>query len=100
MKAPLSGAIERIEAALRSALSARGEARRANAREALAGDSGSNVHLEAWLEAVAVELQSGRSAMVPDDMVDVIAQRMLADRGRSLGAHAQLDAVSARNLIR
>jgi hypothetical protein len=84
-------ALSRIEAALQAALGGSGEARPDLARAALGGG---DVHLEAWLEAVAAELGRG-GAIVPDDMVEAIAARMIANPDQSLGAHR---GIAGRNL--
>ena len=98
---PVSEALSRIEAALQAALGSEGRACGNRARQALGGDAADpDVHIEAWLEAVASELQSGVGALVPDEMVETIAERMLADPRRSIGAHAKISDGTIRNLAR
>ena len=99
--APVHDAIERIEAALQAALGADADVRPTVARKALV-QSGSqpDAQLEAWLEAVAAEIQSSSAALVPEEMVEAIAKRLLADRGRLLEAHGRISGPSVRNLVR
>ena len=98
---PLEEALSRIEAALQAGLGRRGAARPDLARKALLqGAAQADLHLDAWLEAVAAELDSAAAALVPEDMVEAIAARMLADPIRSLGAHAKIDEPVIRNLVR
>jgi hypothetical protein len=94
-------AIERIEAALQAALSTDGPARPRAARYALAGPNGKpDPHIEAWLEAVAAEIQSSSACLVPEAMADAIAARLLADRGRLLEAHGRICGHAVGNLVR
>lgn len=97
---PAHEAMERIEAALHAALGADAAARPEAARKALdhKGDQ-PDAQLEAWLEAVAAEMQSSSAVLVPDDMVDAIAERLLADRGRLLEAHGKISGEAIRNLV-
>lgn len=100
-KPPVKGAVSRIEAALQAALGGNGETRADRAREALRGGAADpDMHIEAWLEAVASELQSGAGVLVPEEMVDAIAERMMADPGGSLRAHGKIEGGSIRNLVR
>ena len=94
-------AVSRIEAALQAGLGGSGGKRPDLARQALAGTRPeTDVHLEAWLEAVAAELQSNAAVLVPEDMGEAIAARMTADPRRSIGAHAKIEDDIIRNLIR
>jgi hypothetical protein len=88
-------AISTIEAALRAALSDGGKLRPTLAREVLSGGV-ADPHLERWLESVAAELQNAGGALVPDDLVDLLARRMLAERRKSLEAHGAV----SRSLVR
>ena len=100
-KPPVREAVSRIEAALQAALCGNGEERADRARQALRGDAADrDVHIEAWLEAVAVELQFGAGALVPEEMVEAIAERMLADPGRSMRAHGKVEGASIQNIVR
>lgn len=94
-------ALSRIEAALQAGLAAaEGSARPDLARKVLASKSQPDEQLEAWLEAVAAELQSSSAALVPDDMVEAIAERMRSNRDQSLGAHGRIDGSVLRALVR
>jgi hypothetical protein len=94
-------AMERIEAALQAALSTDGAARPRAARYALAGPDGRpDAQIEAWLDAVAAEIQSSSACLVPSDMADAIAAHLLADRGRLLEAHGRISGHTVGNLIR
>lgn len=98
---PAHGAVERIEAALQAALSTDGPERPRAARYALAGPDGRlDAQIEAWLEAVAAEIQSSSACLVPEDMADAIAGRLLADRGRLLEAHGRISERSVENIVR
>ena len=98
---PAHEAMERIEAALQAALSTDGAARPRAARYALAGPDGQlDAQIEAWLEAVAAEIQSSSACLVPEDMADAIAGRLLADRGRLLDAHGRISERSVQNIVR
>lgn len=98
---PMHEAIERIEAALQAALRAEAEVRPQAARSALDGSGAQpDAQLEAWLEAVAAEIQSSSAVLVPEDMVEAIAERLLADRGRLLEAHGKISGESIQNLVR
>ena len=98
---PVHDAIERIEAALQAALSTDGAARPRAARYALAGPDGKpDAQIEAWLEAIAAEIQSSSACLVPEDMADAIAGRLLADRGRLLEAHGRICGHTVGNLVR
>jgi hypothetical protein len=100
-KPPVREALSRIEAALHAALCGNGRARADLARQALRGDAADrDPHIEAWLEAVASELQSGAGVLVPEDMVEAIAERMMADPLRSMRAHANIEGKNLQNLIR
>ncbi len=100
-KPPVREALSRIEAALQAALCGNGQDRADLARQALRGDAADrDVHIEAWLEAVAVELQFGAGALVPEDMVEAIAERMIADPRRSMLAHGKIEGGSIENLVR
>ena len=100
-KPPVREAVSRIEAALQAALCGNERDRADLARQALRGDSADrDVHLEAWLEAVACELQFGAGALVPEDMVEAIAERMMADPGRSVRAHGRIEGEAIQNLVR
>jgi hypothetical protein len=92
---PADDALTRIEAALQAGLGGSGEARPDLARAALGG---ADAQLEAWLEAVAAELNRG-GALVPEDMVEAIAGRMLANPGQSLGAHRRIEGRSLEELV-
>ena len=98
---PLMGeAVSRIEAALQAGLGA-GGTRPDLARRALADvPDEADLHIENWLEAVAAELQSSSAALVPDEMVEAIAERMMANPKKSLGAHAGIEGGAIRNLVR
>ena len=98
---PIDEAIERIEAALQAALGAEAGARPQVARSAL-DRSGvqPDAQLEAWLEAVAAEIQSSSAVLVPEDMIEAIAERLLADRGRLLEAHGKISGETIQNLVR
>ena len=98
--APVHEAIERIEAALQAALGADGAPRPEVARLALGRGAHPDAQLEAWLEAVAAEIRSSASALVPEDMVEAIAERLLVDRARLLEAHGRVSGPSVRNLVR
>ena len=98
--APVHEAIERIEAALHAALGADANVRPEVARKVLGRGAHPDAQIEAWLEAVAAEIQSSASALVPEDMVEAIAERLLADRGRLLEAHGRISGPSVRNLVR
>ena len=78
--------VSAIEAALQAGLGG-GIARPDLARRALVESD--CPELEAWLEAVARELEAG-SAVVPTDMVEAIAEKMLANRNQSLRAHRHI----------
>jgi len=94
-------AIERIEAALQAALSTDGPSRPRAARYALAGPDGKiDAQIEAWLDAVAAEIQSSSACLVPEDMADAIADRLLADSGRLLEAHGRISEQSFQNIVR
>ena len=94
-------ALSRIEAALQAALCGNGESRADLARQALRGDAADrDLHIEAWLEAVASELQSGVGVLVPEEMVEAIAERMMADPSRSMRAHGNIEGESIQNLVR
>lgn len=98
---PVGEAVSRIEAALQAALCGNGKERADRARQALRGDAADrDVHIEAWLEAVAVELQFGAGAVVPEEMVEAIAERMMADPSRSMRAHGKIEGGSIQNLVR
>jgi hypothetical protein len=98
---PATEALSRIEAALQAALHGDAGARGDRARQALRGDPADpDVHIEAWLEAVASELQSGAGALVPEEMVEAIAEKMLADPRRSIGAHGKIQGETIGNLVR
>ena len=97
---PMGDAVSRIEAALQAGLGA-GDARPDLARRALAGGpAAADLHLESWLEAVAAELQSNAAAIVPDEMVEAIAERMMANPEKSLGAHRKISGGLTRNVAR
>jgi len=97
---PMQAAVSRIEAALQAALGG-DDARPDLAREALRDrPPAPDEHLEAWLEAVAAELESAAAAAVPTDMLDAIAARMLADPESSLGAHGKIEGDILQNLVR
>lgn len=99
-KPPIDEAVSRIEAALQAGLGA-GSARPDLAREALVGaPSEADLHVEAWLEAVAAELRSSAAVLVSDDMAEAIAERMVANPGKSLEAHSKIDGETFRNLVR
>lgn len=89
--------VSAIEAALQAGLGG-GAARPDLARKALAG-AGSE-QLEAWLEAVARELGANASALVPEEMVEAIAEKMLADRGQSLRAHRLIQGRAVGALVK
>ena len=93
-------ALSRIEAALQAGLGADGSARPDLARRVLASKSKPDEQLEAWLEAVAAELQSSSVAVVPAEMVEAIAERMRSNRDQSLGAHGRIDGSKLRALVR
>ena len=98
---PVRETLARIEAALQAALCGNGKERADLARQALRGEAADrDVHVEAWLEAVALELQSGAGALVPEEMVEAIAERMMADPRRSMRAHGKIESGSIRNLFR
>ncbi len=87
---PSIEAISWIEAALQAALAIEGSARPVLAREALRNAGPPDLALEAWLEGVAAELQGASAVLVPDDMVDAIAARMLANRDQAVRAQANV----------
>ena len=98
---PAPQAIDRIEAALQAALSTKGPERPRAARYALAGPDGKiDSQIEAWLDAVAAEINSSSACLVPEDMADAIAGRLLADRGRLLEAHGRISERSVQNIVR
>jgi len=98
---PAHDAIERIEAALQVALSTDGATRPRAARYALAGPDGRlDAQIEAWLDAIAAEIQTSSACLVPEDMADAIADLLLADRGRLLEAHGRIDGEAVQNLVR
>lgn len=97
---PMGEALSRIEAALQAGLGAEGSARPDLARRALAGGPEPDEQLEAWLEAVAAELQSSKAALVPSDMVEAIAERMRLNRHQSLGAHGRIGCSALQALVR
>lgn len=100
-KPPVREAVSRIEAALQAALCGNEKERADLARQALRGDATDrDVHIEAWLEAVASELQFGAGALVPEEMVEAIAERMMADPRRSMRAHGKVEGGSIQNLVR
>ena len=88
-----------IEAALQAGLGASDGPRPDLARESLAETAPSDEPIEAWLEAVAAELQTNAAVLIPDDMVEAVAARIVADRGKSLRAHAGLREDSVRDLL-
>lgn len=92
-------ALSRIEAALQAGLGTDGSARPDLARKALAAGPEPDEQLEAWLEAVAAELQSSKAALVPADMVEAIAERMRSNRNQSLGAHRRIDGSALQALV-
>ena len=94
--APIREAVSRIEAALQAGLGG-GGARPDLARQALPV---SPEDVEAWLEAVAAELRSSASVLVSEELVGAIAERMMEDPKRSLGAHSKIDDDLIRNLTR
>ena len=99
-KPPIGEAVSRIEAALQAGLGA-GGARPDLARRALAGaPSEADLQIEAWLEAVAAELQSSAAVLIPEDMVEAVAERMMAEPGKSLNAHGKIEGGSFGNLVR
>ncbi len=99
-KPPIGEAVSRIEAALQAGLGA-GGARPDLARRALADvPDEADLHIERWLEAVAAELHSSSAVLVPDDMVEAIAERMIAEPKKSLGAHGKIEGGAIRNLVR
>lgn len=94
-------AVTRIEAALQAALGGNGQARADLARQALRGHAAEpDAHIEAWLEAVASELRSGVGAVVPEEMGDTIADRMMADPHQSMRAHGKIADGSIEDLVR
>ena len=98
---PVREALSRIEAALQAALCGNGQERADLARQALRGATADrDLQIEAWLEAVASELQFGAGALVPEDLVDAIAERMMADPRRSMRAHGKIEGGSIQNLVR
>lgn len=100
-KPPIGEAVSWIEAALQAGLGRSGRARPDLARQALAGAPEKPYdHLEAWLEAVAAELHSNSAALVPEDMVEAIAARLVADPKTSLGAHARIEGETIQKLVR
>jgi hypothetical protein len=98
-KPPIGDAVSRIEAALQAGLGG-GDTRPDLARQALAGSPGADLHMESWLEAVAAELRSSAAMLVPDELVEAVAERMMQDPQKSLGAHRRIDDGSIRNLTR
>jgi hypothetical protein len=98
-KAEPAEAVSWIEAALQAGLGADAGPRPDLAREALADTAPSDEPIEAWLEAVAAELQSNAAVLIPDDMVEAVAARIVAERGKSLRAHAGLREDSVRDLL-
>ena len=98
---PIDEAIDRIEAALQAALGAEAGLRPQVARSTLDRSGAQpDTQLEAWLEAVAAEIRSSSAVLVPEDMVEAIAGRLLADRGRLLEAHGKISGEAIQNLVR
>ena len=93
---PGVAAVSWLEAALQAGLGA--GPRPDLARQALQASAPPDTHLEAWLEAVATELSAG-AVLVPEDMVEAVAARMIADRGCSLRAHARVQGGAVRHLL-
>lgn len=83
-------AVSWIEAALQAALASEASARPARAREALRNAGPPDLALEAWLEGVAAELDGASAVLVPEDMIDAIAARMIANRAQAVQAQANL----------
>lgn len=95
-------AVSWIEAALQAGLGRKGRARPDLARAALrdaAADAGGE-QLESWLEAIAAELQNNSAPVVPEEMAEAIAARIIADRRLSLDAHKRIEGGTIRNLFR
>lgn len=92
-------AISSIEAALEAALGGGNGARPDLARQVLQGRA-PDPHVERWLESIAVELQASGSALVPVDIADLVAKRIVSDRRKSLDAHARIRRSTVRTLIR
>ncbi len=96
---PGGEAVSWLEAALQAGLGADDGPRPDLARQALAGTAPTDAPIDAWLEAVAAELQLNAAVLIPDDMVEAVAARIVADRGGSLLAHAGLREESVRDLL-
>ncbi|MGE5723140.1 MAG: hypothetical protein ACM3YM_11845 [Sphingomonadales bacterium] len=92
-------AISSIEAALEAALGGGDGARPDLARQVLQGRA-PDPHVERWLESIAVELQASGSALVPNDMADLVAKRIVSNRSKSLGAYARVRRSTVRTLMR
>ena len=98
-KPPIGEALSRIEAALQAGLGG-GAARPDLARQALGGGQAeADLHIEAWLEAVAAELKSSSAVLVPEELVEAIAERMMAEPKKTLGAHAGIAGENIQNLV-
>jgi hypothetical protein len=96
---PGAEAVSWLEAALQAGLGADDGPRPDLARQALAETAPADAPIEAWLEAVAAELGANAAVLVPDDMVEAVAARIIADRGGSLRAHAGLREECVRDLL-
>ncbi len=96
---PAIEAVSWLEAALQAGLGAPQGPRPDLARQALAETAPPDAPIEAWLEAVAAELELNAAVLIPDDMIEAVAARIIADRGRSLRAHARLHGNSVRGLL-
>jgi hypothetical protein len=92
-------AVSWLEAALQAGLGAGDGPRPDLARQALVETAPTDAPIEAWLEAVAAELELNAAVLIPDDMVEAVAARIIADRGRSLRAHAGLREDAVRDLL-
>jgi hypothetical protein len=98
-KADAGKAVSWLEAALQAGLGADDGPRPDLARQALAQGAPVDAPIEAWLEAVAAELASNAAVLIPDDMVEAVAARIVADRGGSLRAHARLHGDAVMDLL-
>jgi hypothetical protein len=98
---PVAEAISWIEAALQAGLGEDEGARIERLREALrtAVPPEGDGRLEAWLEAVALELDEAAAAGTPKGLGKAAAARLLAHPALSRGAHRGIEARAVRNLV-
>jgi hypothetical protein len=98
---PIAEAISWIEAALQAGLGEDEGARIDRLRQALrtAVPPEGDGRLEAWLEAVALELDQAGAAGTPNGLGKAAAARLLAHPSLSRGAHRNIEARAVRNLL-